>query len=218
MSDPIRVAIADDHPIFRRGLRQIIEADPRLQIVAEADDGAMALEQIEQQEPDVAVVDIDMPKKDGFEVARLVREMRLPVGLVFLTMYRDERFFNAALDLEVMGYVLKDSAITDITACIKAVAEGEHFVSPQLSSFILKRRKRAADFDRQQPGLEALTPTERRVLKLIAEGKTTKVIADQMFISPRTVDHHRANICEKLEIKGTHALFKFAVSHRSELL
>ena len=217
MRKEIKLMIADDHPIFRQGLRQVINADPGLTIVAEADDGETTLERLPTSGAEILVLDVDMPKKDGFEVARAIRSERLPVAVIFLTMHKDERFFNAALDLGVKGYVLKDSVVTEIIGCIRAVAAGHEYVSPALTSYLLNRGRRAAALLDEQPGLGQLTPTERRILKLIAEYKTSNEIAGELFISPRTVEHHRANICEKLELKGTHALLKFAVAHQSEL-
>jgi len=213
----IKIIIADDHPIFRRGLRQIIETDPRLKIIAEAEDGDAALERLQESPPDVAILDVDMPGKDGFEVARIIREQRLATTVIFLTMHKDEHFFNAALDMGVKGYVLKDSAVTEIINAIKTVATGQTYLSPQVSSFLINRMSRAAALAEQHPEVEALTPTERRILKLIAEYKTSKEIADELLISARTVEHHRSNIATKLELKGSHALIKFAVEHQSEL-
>lgn len=215
MKPEITVLIADDHPIFRRGLRQIIETDPGIRIVAEADDGETALALLQETAPQVAVIDVDMPNCDGFEVMKRLHTKRLPVAAIFLTMHRDERIFNKALDAGVMGYVLKDSAITEIVAGIKAVAAGQNYVSPALSTSLLKRVARAST--PQPAGLNDLTPTERRVLKLIAEYKTSKEIAAELFISVRTVEHHRANISAKLELKGSHALLKFALDHHSQL-
>jgi len=212
----IRVVIADDHPIFRRGLRVVLEADPRLQIAAEADDGAGALAAIKEHRPDVAILDVDMPEPDGMAVARAVREQRLAVSIVFLTMHRDEPLFNAALDAGVKGYVLKDSALTEITGCVRAVAGGRSFISPELSGYLLARSGRAEALVESKPGINALTPAERRVLRLIAEAKTNKQIAEELFISIRTVEHHREHICEKLDLKGSHALLKFAIEHKSE--
>jgi len=216
MKAEIRIMIADDHPIFRQGLRQVIETDPGLKIVAEADDGETTLERLPQSGAEILVLDVDMPNKDGFEVVKDIRSQRLPVGVIFLTMHKDERFFNAALDLGVKGYVLKDSAVSEIIGSIRAVAGGKEYVSPALTSFLLNRGRRATALAAEQPGLAQLTPTERRVLKLIAEYKTSKEVAEELCLSPRTIEHHRANICEKLAIKGTHALLKFAVAHQSE--
>lgn len=217
MKPEIRVLIADDHPIFRQGLRQVIESDSRLKIVGEAEDGQSALERIKSSGADVAVLDVEMPDMDGFEVARTLRQQKSPVAVIFLTMYKDERFFNAALDLGVKGYVLKDSAINEIIGGIKAVASGQDYVSPVLATYLLNRSRRAAALVAQHPSLKDLTAAERRVLKLIAEYKTSKEIADELCVSPRTVEHHRTNISAKLELKGSHALLKFALEHKSEI-
>jgi len=132
-------------------------------------------------------------------------------------MYDEEDAFNRAMDLGVKGYILKDSAVTDIVAGIKAVAAGEHFITPSLSSFLINRANRASVLRDQKIGLGLLTEAERRILKLIADQKTSKQIAAELFISPRTVDNHRANICDKLQIHGSNALLKFALEHKSEL-
>ena len=215
MGPEISVLVADDHPIFRKGLRQIIETDAGLRVVAEADDGESALELIRATSPRVAVLDVDMPHKDGFAVAREVRAAGLEVALIFLTMHKNERFFNAALDLGVQGYVLKDSAAAEIVSGIKAVAAGQSYVTPILTGYLLNRR--AAAQTAQQTGLPSLTEAERRVLKMVADYKSSKDIADELFISPRTVDRHRANIATKLDLKGSHALLHFALEHKSEL-
>jgi len=217
MKNQVQVVIADDHPIVRHGLREMIEADSSLSIVGEAGDGVRALAQIEQLKPDVAVLDIDMPEMDGLAVAREIQRRRLEVQIVLLTIHREEELFQEALDLGVKGYVLKDSATTDIIASIKAAAQGLAFISPQLSGLLLKRRARSDALASQKPGLGALTPMERRIVKLIAEDKTSKDIAGQLFISYRTVETHRTNICRKLELKGNLALVKFALAHKSEL-
>ena len=216
MKAEIFVLIADDHPIFRKGLREIIEADKSLKVVGEADDGESALELIRARRPQIAVLDVDMPQKDGLAVAREVRAAGLEVALIFLTMHNNERFFNAALDLGVQGYVLKDSAASEIVSGIKAVAAGRSYVTPLLTDYLLNRRRHDAQ-SAQQAGLGSLTETERRVLKLIAEYKSSREIADELYISPRTVDRHRANIADKLDLKGSHALLHFALEHKTEL-
>jgi len=212
----IRVVIADDHPIFRQGLKQVIESDPSLKVVAEADDCDLAIARIREHTPEVAVLDVEMPSGDGFEVARAVRDDHLAVGLIFLTMYRDERLFNTALDIGVKGYVLKDSAVTDVVGAIKSVAAGRHFISPALSGYLINRDRRATTLPERVPGINSLSPTERQVIKLIAEYKTSREIADTLCVSVRTVEHHRANIAVKLNLKGNHALLRFAVEHVSE--
>lgn len=144
MTSQIKLLIADDHAIFRHGLRQILEKDPDLKIVGEAADGEAALRLLPNCGADVAILDIDMPIKDGFDVVREIREQRWLIQVVFLTMYKDERFLNTALDLGVKGYVLKDGAFSEIVQCIKFVVSGQDYVSPQLGGFLSHRRHRAA--------------------------------------------------------------------------
>lgn len=217
MENQIRIIMADDHPIVRQGLKQIIEADKSIAILAEAGDGKTALRLIEQYKPDVAVLDIDMPEADGFDVVRALKEKNIGVEVVFLTMHSEDEVFEEAMDLGVKGYVLKDSATSDIVASIKSVAGGRAFLSPALSMLLLNRRNRIVELNENLPGLQTLTPTERKILKLIAEDKTSKDIAAELFISPRTVETHRTNICRKLNLSGSLALVKFAVTHKSEI-
>jgi DNA-binding NarL/FixJ family response regulator len=215
METSIRILIVDDHPIAREGLRQAIAADPRLEVVAEASGGRTALEQIRRVRPAIVVLDIDMPDLDGFAVARTIREQRLPVEIVFLTVHRDEAYFEEALRLGAKGYVLKDAATTDIVSGLRAVAAGEHFMSPALTSYLVKARGRTAPMPRT--GVDVLTPTERRIVALLAEYKTSREIGAALDVSHRTVQTHRANICAKLGLEGNHALMKFALDHKTEL-
>ena len=217
MEPEIKVITADDHPIVRQGLRLMIEADKSLMIVAQAGDGETALALIEEHQPDVAVLDIDMPKMDGFEIVRELRRKNIEIEIVFLTMHGEEEIFQAAIDLGVKGYVLKDSAMTDIVSSIKSVAAGKAFISPSLSALLLNRRRRRDKLEDEKPGIHLLTPTEAKILKLIAENKTSKEIGEQLFISHRTVETHRTNICRKLDLHGSLALVKFAATHKSEL-
>lgn len=214
----IRVMIADDHPIFSRGLRQVVTGDPTFELVAEAQDGEAALQQIEEQQPDVAVLDIDMPKRDGFDVVRAMEERKLSSGVVFLTMHKDEELFNGAMNLGVRGYVLKEGAFSELVDSIKAVAGGGHFVSPSLSTYLMNRRKRHQTLEEERPGLKDLTAAERRVVELIAAGMGTSDVARELCVSIRTVENHRAHICSRLNLQGRDALLRFALTHKSELL
>jgi DNA-binding NarL/FixJ family response regulator len=217
MKGEIRLVIADDHPIFRQGLRQVIEKDPHLKVVAEADNGEAALEQIAKLGPEAVLLDVEMPEKDGFAVVRSLRSQGLPVKIIFLTMYKDELHFNEALNLGVNGYIIKDSAATEVVNCIKVVVAGESYVSPALSSHLLNRHRRASTLVRQQPGLAGLTQTELRILGMLAEYRTNREIAGELGVSVRTIENHRSNICVKLDLRGAHALVKFALAHKSEL-
>jgi len=217
MTDLIRILIADDHPIFRSGLRQVIERNAQLQVIAEAENGEAALELIQKHQPEIALIDLDMPRVDGFAVVRRMRDSKLSTRIILLTMHQDELHFNEALSLGVQGYLVKDSAAADVVNAIHAVTAGKNYISPTLSTFLLNRSRRAATLSGQQPGLRLLTATERRTLALLAEYKTSKEIAASLGVSVRTVENHRANICTKLDLHGTHALVKFALDHKSEL-
>lgn len=215
--DTIKIFIADDHPIFRSGLRQLIETAPQLTVIGEAKDGAEAIERLLASPADVALLDIDMPKADGFEVLTALREKGLTLQFVFLTMHKDEQFLNAALDLGVKGFLVKDSAAEEVIDCIQTVVNGQEFISPQLTSFLLKRLRQTQEKPPQTSLLDQLTPTERKVLKLVAAYKTNKEIAAELFMGIRTVEQHRLNISEKLDLKGRHALLKFAAENAASL-
>jgi DNA-binding NarL/FixJ family response regulator len=217
MNENINILIADDHPIFRNGLRQILDAASGLQVVAEASDGVEAMEQLQKTSPQVAILDVNMPNKDGFELAREINEQHMPVELIFLTMYTEERFFNAAIDLGVKGYLLKDSAATEVIHCIKTVAAGDNFISSALSKYLVNRTRRSHILRQEVPALDELTSAERRVLKFLAEGKNSPQIAAELNLSVRTIQHHRANIADKLDLKGSNALLQFAIRHLPEL-
>ncbi|MBS1795846.1 MAG: response regulator transcription factor [Acidobacteria bacterium] len=218
MKDEITIIIADDHPIVRKGLRETIEEERGLVVLAEVDNGREAVEAIERLAPRVAILDVDMPSVNGFEAARAIRAKKLATEIVFLTMHRDEDLFNEAIDLGARGFVLKDSALTEIVECLRAVASKNHFTSHSLTSFLINRSRRAIGLTEQEPSINDLTPTERRVLRLIAEDRTSREIGDELFISSRTVEKHRENICRKLNLQGAHSLLKFAVQNKSKLL
>jgi DNA-binding NarL/FixJ family response regulator len=216
-SGKIDVVIVDDHPLFRQGLRQAVEADSRFRLVAETDNGPAALETIQQLQPDVAVLDVNLPGMNGLEVAGALQSKKSRTHLVVLTMLKDEAAFNKALNLGIQGYVLKENAAGEILNCIAAVARSEAYVSPSLTDFLLRRRSRVDRLAAHKPGLDDLTMAEKRILKRVAAGRTNKEIAAELFISPRTVESHRANICEKLGLTGSNRLLQFALENRDAL-
>ena len=216
MTTEITIVLADDHPIFRNGLRQVVENEAGLRVVAEAANGREVLDLIRLHAPAVAVLDLDMPELDGFDVARRVRELGLPVRIVILTMHKDEMHFNQAIDLGVSGYLVKDDAASEVAECVRTVARGREYISPEVSSYLLARSRRA-ERSEKRAGIAELTPAERRVLLMLADLKTTKEIAAELGVSPRTVDNHRAHMCSKLELQGSHALVKFAIRHKGDL-
>lgn len=218
MSDEIRIVIADDHPIVRKGLRQVIEEEPDLKVVAEAGDGQAGLDLIRELQPQVAILDLDMPKLDGFAVAREIQKSNLIVEIIFLTFHSEVDLLHRAMDLGGSGYILKESALVDIVNGIRSVAMGRSFVSPSMTSALLTLRKRSQVLKRATPGLGELTPSERVILSMVAAGKPTNLIAAELHIHPRTVDTHRANISQKLHLNGANSLLRFALEHKSELL
>lgn len=215
MSDEIRILIADDHPVVRKGLREAIEVSPNLRVVAEANDGEAALEEIERLRPHIAVLDIDMPKRDGFAVAKEVTKRKLPVRLVMLTIHAEADIFNAAMDLGVHGYILKESALSELVNGLLAVAAGQYFVSSSLTALLLRRHGHGAM--ESEPSLATLTESERRILRMIAADKSSKQIADELCIHYRTVENRRTAICQKLGLRGPNALLRFALQNKSAL-
>lgn len=217
MAAEARIVIADNHPLLRQGLRQAIDSEEGLSVVGEADDGEEALALIERRRPDIAVLDITMPKMDGFELARAMREKGLPARIIFLTIHDEEDMVNEALDLGARGYVLKEGAIKEIVFGIRAVIDGQSYLSPSITAHLVNRQRRAAALVNRKPSLNELSPRERQILRLIAETKTSKEVAAALGIDYRTVENHRNNICRKLDLHGANALLTFALNHKSEL-
>jgi DNA-binding NarL/FixJ family response regulator len=217
MKRQLKVLIVDDHPVFRRGLREIIEENPGFRIAGEASDGEAALRLAAELRPDIAVVDIDMPRVNGLEMVRRLQETKLPVTVVFLTMYREEDMFDAAMDLGVKAYVLKENAVDDILAALERVSRGETFISPSMSEMGQRRTNRVRELLLSKPQIDELTPAEKRILKLISEDRTSKEIAHLLQISIKTVENHRLSICHKLNLHGSHSLLKFAFDHKTHL-
>lgn len=211
-----KIVIADDHPLFRVGLRKIIEDTGHYEL-EEAADGVAALEAIERVGPEVSIVDLNMPLLDGLGVVRELRERRWPGRIIILTMHAEAELFQAALDQSVDGYMLKDSAVAEVLVCIEQVLSGQPYVSPTLSSYLCAPYAPRGSTLQNVDQIARLTASERRVLKGIAENKTSKEIAAGLGISPRTVENHRANISAKLDLHGAHSLLKFAFDHGASL-
>jgi DNA-binding NarL/FixJ family response regulator len=213
----LTILIADDHPIFRRGLCDVIQADARLRLVGQASNGEEALKLVDELRPDIAILDVHMPRLTGLQAARKLIERKSPVKLVLLTMHEDEDLLNEALNLGIHAYVLKENAVEDLIAAVRSVNEGKTFISATLSGLLLRRRAQAEALRREKPGLDSLTHTERRVLKLIANDKTSKEIAEILGCAVRTVETHRQNMSQKLDLSGSHSLLKFAYDNKASL-
>ncbi len=191
--------------------------DGRFELAGEAATGKEAVELICRTGPELAVLDINLPDMTGLDVAASLRERSPETKCVVLTMLKDEQAFNRAMNLGICGYVLKENAATEIIACLAAVSAGDPYVSPSLTGYLLRRHERSDTLATRQPGLADLTTAERRILKRIAEKKTTKEIAQELEVSPRTIETHRANISSKLALKGGNSLMQFAIEHRDTL-
>jgi DNA-binding NarL/FixJ family response regulator len=214
MTDLLTVVIADDHVLFRQGLRQMLERAGDVRVIGEAANGPEAVALIETTRPAVAVLDIRMPELDGLEVARTLVGSAPDTRLVILTMHDDEDLLDEALAIGITGYVLKDDAVVEVAACVRTVAAGGTYVSPRLTKALLALR---AERLHETRAFDALTRTERHVLQLLGDGCSSQDIAKKLFISVRTAESHRYHICQKLGLRGTHALVRFAMRHRGSL-
>jgi DNA-binding NarL/FixJ family response regulator len=216
MNDEITVIIASDHPIYRKGLLRIIENTPGLKVVGEANCGVAVVDLIRARRPRVAVLDMRLSGKDGLDLMRTVIEGDRFVEVVLLVEGENERLLKAALDIGIKGLVRRDDEPEEIVDSVKSVAAGVSFVSSALRSYLLNRNQQTEGLAENEFSLRRLTPTERRILRLIAEYKTNREIAKQLFVSIRTIENHRHNISQKLNLRGAHSLLKFALDHHSD--
>lgn len=207
----VRIVLADDHTLMRHGLRLVLNRQPDFEVVGEASNGREAIDLAIRENPDVVVMDIAMPLLNGIEAARRIHEERLKTAVVILSMHSDEGYILKALRAGARGYLLKDSAETDLIQAIRAVCSGKAFFSPAVSKVL------ADDYLRQmqQQGVEdpydLLTPRERELLQLVAELKSTKDIANLLVLSPHTVDTHRGNLMQKLNVHSIPELILYAM-------
>jgi DNA-binding NarL/FixJ family response regulator len=205
----MKVILADDHHLVRSGIRALLESITGVFVVAETGDGHEALDLIEQQRPDVALLDITMPGLNGLEVAARVRESCPRTKVVVLSMHAGETYVAQALRAGVAGYLLKDSAASDLQAALETVGRGGTFLSPAISQQVVASYLRG-ELPSADP-LEGLSPRQREVLQLIAEGRSTKEIAADLELSIKTVETHRAQIMERLGIRDVPGLVRFAI-------
>ncbi len=212
-----KIIIADDHPIFRAGIKDIIGSMPGMELVGEAKDGLEAYQLIVSKVPDIAILDLEMPQLTGLDVCRKVLGEKHFTRFIILTMHKESHFFREAMDAGVLGYLLKDNAIDELVTCIKEVSGGRTCVSRQIENYLTEHQAREqlpAEITKLYAGL---TATEKVILKLVSQSKTSQEIAESIFISPNTVDNHRANIARKLQLEGKNSLLKFALQYKDLL-
>jgi DNA-binding NarL/FixJ family response regulator len=207
----IRVLLADDHKLIRAGLRLVVDQQPDLSVVGETDDGRQAVELAKSLKPNVVVMDIGMPNLNGIEAARQIGEMDPGAAVVMLSMHSDEGYVLRALSAGARAYLLKDSATTDLVQAIRAVVEGKSFFSPAVSKVLLQDYIRKLQRSGAEDSYDLLSPREREVLQLVAEGKSNKEVASLLHLSVYTVETHRAKIMQKLNLKGVPELILYAV-------
>jgi two-component system response regulator NreC len=206
-----RIAIVDDHTIIRQGLRRIIEEMGGYQVVGEAGDGLEILPMIRKTHPHLIILDISLPRLRGIEAIRKVRKTNKTVRILVLTMHKNEHYVYECLAAGAQGYILKEDADTELLAAIEAIKRGNIYVSRSFSSNVIEAlaRHRVHEWS----ALDVLTDREREILRMIAEGKTNKRIADSLSISKRTVEHHRLHVMKKLSVSNVADLVKLAIKH-----
>ena len=200
----IKIIISDDHPLFLKGLKDTLLEETDFEVVDTANNGQEALEKIENLQPDVATLDLDMPILNGIEVAKVLLKKPQHPKLIILSMHKDTDIIRAAMALGIHGYVFKDDAVNDLVNAIRAVCDGGKYISTDD-----KNNQFLSSFNTDI--LVELTKMEKLILREIALQKTTRQIADEHFISSKTVENHRANICRKLNLTGNNSLLKFAI-------
>ena len=205
----MRILLADDHTLVRGGIRALLESVPGVEIVAESGDGRQALELIGKHRPDVALLDITMPGLNGLEVANRVAKESPKTRVLILSMHTNETYVAQALQAGVAGYLLKASAVEELPLALKAVARGETYLSPAISRQVVEGFLRQTE---DEPGLmTALTPRQREILQLIAEGRSTKEIGADLGVSVKTVATHRAQLMERLGVNDVPSLVRWAI-------
>ena len=213
MASPFSILLADDHVMFRRGVRRIIQSIDDVEVVGEAGDGFELLELLKKTSPQLVILDISMPNLRGLEATREIKIINPDVKVLILTMHKDKEYLYHAFSAGAEGYLLKEDADTELISAIDTLRRGGTYISPLLSTQLadLFMQKSRPGADQMTSPREPLTTREREIIKLIAEGKSSKEVAELLFISSRTVQHHRANIMRKLNLKKTADLVKYAL-------
>jgi len=207
----IRIVLADDHTIIRSGLRLLLEQQPDFKVVAEAEDGRQAVERVAQHHPDVVILDIGMPELNGIEATRQIVALDPHANVVILSMHSDEGYVLRALKAGARAYILKSAAEADLIRAVRAVSEGKSFFSPVISKMLLEDYVRQVREKEVEDSYDLLTPREREILQLLAEGKTNKEVATILKLSPYTVETHRGNLLQKLNLHSVPELILYAV-------
>jgi len=207
--DPIRVLLVDDHAMFRAGIKALLEAEGRVQVVGEASSGDEAVDRVRELKPDVVVMDLSMPGSNGLEATRRIAALDLHAAVLVLTVHAEEEYLVPVVEAGASGYLTKTSADVDLLEAIKVVARGQVYLPPSAATLLLRRYKEAEEDD--SGGLNDLSSREQEVLALTAEGFSSREIGQKLFISPKTVDTYRSRIMDKLGLSHRSELVRFAL-------
>ena len=211
------ILIADDHPLFRVGVKTLIDNLNEYHVIGEANNGNEAIQTLTEQKVDIAILDIDMPKKNGIEVAEFLQNKDLQVKIIFLTSHSDLTLFKKAYESNFSGFLFKESALDELEQCFNEISSGATFISPVTKRYIDENKEDLERIKQLNAWLSKLTKSEKKVLLRIIQRKTTKEIAEELFNSYKTIENHRLNICHKLNIKGTNNLLSFAINNQDDI-
>jgi len=207
----ITVLLADDHRILREGIRSLLEKEPDIEVVAEASEGGEAVAKAQQLSPDLVLMDITMPGMNGLEATRQIKALKPGVKVLILTMHESNQYISQFLRSGASGYVLKDTAAQELVGAIRAVNQGDAFLYPSIARMLLEEYLQKVQSGEERGSYDGLTDREREVLRMVAEGKTNKEIADDLSLSVRTVQAHRANLMGKLHMHDRTELVRYAI-------
>lgn len=212
--EPVRVLLADDHALVRDGLRMLLETQPDIEVIGEAEDGREAFRQVKKLRPDVVLLDVAMPELNGIEAAEQIHVFDPAIRIIILSMYSTKEHIFRALKAGAAGYLLKESAAAEVLTAVREVWSGRRYLSRKVSDKIVDAFLRPEDHAEIRTPLEVLSPREREILQLVAEGKSSADIGRTLFLSPKTVDTYRSRLMHKLGIGDIAGLVRFAIQHR----
>jgi len=209
VSEPIKILLADDHALFRAGLKSLLESESRFEVVGEAADGEEAISMVQEIRPDIVVMDLSMPRTNGLEATRRIAALGYDTKVLVLTVHAEEEYLVPVVEAGASGYLTKSSADTELIEALKVISRGEVYLPPKATTLLLKQYTAAGGED--EPRLEDLSPREKEVLALTAEGFSSREIGKKLYISPKTVDTYRSRIMEKLGLTHRSELVRFAL-------
>jgi two-component system, NarL family, response regulator NreC len=207
----IRILLADDHTILRAGLKMMLNAQPDMEVIGEAQDGRQAVQEVQRLQPDIVLMDITMPDINGIEATKQIKKVQPDVRVLILTMHEHDEYVFQALRAGASGYILKEAADTELITALHVIQSGQFYLSPMAQSVMVGDYLQRVRTGEEKDSYSSLTEREREILKLVAEGHTNNQIAERLVISPKTVDTHRTHIMDKLNLHSRAELVKYAM-------